>query len=195
MKNVFKNTRAENKPILGTLRAKLIHYTSQPFIAVYEPMVGQIWAVLGALLVCFGIGGCGTAKYAPLETNTETHYIDSVRWIVKDSLIIRTESVLKDYKGLLDTLHLENEVAEMKAFNDTTLGILSGELKTKPSKERSRIIYKDRVEYRDSLVYVDKPVPVEVPKPYVPSVFKVFFAIALCIVLVFVIGIILKFSR
>ena len=112
------------------------------------------------LAVC-SVAGCSTTKYVPTETRI--NYVDSVRFEVRDSIVLIPKEVYKDYAGLLDTLRMETEYAGAEAWVDTTHNILNGRLETKKAVEyRERIVYRDKVEYRDSIQV--KEIPVEVVK-------------------------------
>lgn len=119
-------------------------------------------AAVCSAAVC-SLAGCSTTKYVPTETQTVVNYIDSVRYDVRDSVVLIPKEVYKDYASLLDTLRMETEYAKAEAFVDTTHNILNGKLETKKAVEyRERIVYRDRIEYRDSIQV--KEIPVEVVK-------------------------------
>lgn len=143
------------------------------------PLILSI-ALYGAIL-----GSCGQIKHLPTETTTEIHYVDSVRYEIRDSIRIIERSRWKDYGGLLDTLRIRGNRSEMKAWTDTTNNILNGSLEEDPQEEKQRIIYRDRWKTKDSLVYVEKPVPVEVTKEVikVPWIYKVLSAVGLLSIL------------
>lgn len=150
---------------------------------------------IGALIAAFSIFvGCGTVKTVVVEGKTEvkTHYVDSVRWDVRDSVIYIEKSVFKDYAGYLDTLRLEGSSGTVaKAWNDTSYHIITGTLEEQP-----RVLRETKIEYRDRLVerrdttYIEKPIPyeVEVIKKKIPR--WVWFSLGLN--LITIIGIALK---
>ena len=116
-------------------------------------------------LVCMAgcLAACSITKHVPTESQTVINYVDSVRFEVRDSIVLVPKEVYKDYAGLLDTLRMETEYAEACAWADTVHNILNGKLETKKAVEyRERIVYKDRVQYRDSIQV--KEIPIEVEK-------------------------------
>ena len=120
-----------------------------------------------ALLVAFSAASCKTV-YVPLESNVETHYVDSVRWEIRDSIRITERSRYKDWTGLLDTLSISSARSHMRAWTDTTRNILAGELTEEPLEEKTRIVYRDREVLKDTTIYQQVPVEVEVVKSVVP---------------------------
>ena len=94
---------------------------------------------------------------------------------VKDSVYFRDTTVqirvqkekVRDYTGLLDTLHLETSYAASTAYVDTSRNILTGEIQNKESVINIPVQVKEKVITRDSVVY--KEVPVEVEKVVHPK--------------------------
>lgn len=126
-----------------------------------------IYFLLIFLIIVGILSSCGTVKYVPVEGKTETvtNYVDSVRWDVRDSVILVEKSIYKDYVGLLDTLVIESGIAKAKAWADTTHNILNGSLEGKAYVQREvKIEYKDRIVEKTDSVYIEKPVPYEVVK-------------------------------
>lgn len=124
------------------------------------------WSPLVVLLVAVGLlcGSCGATHTIPIETTTEVHYIDSVRYEIRDSIRIIERNRWKDYGGLLDTVRIRGNHSEATAYMDTTRNIINAELEESPREEKTRIIYRDRWKTRDSLVFQDRPVPYEITK-------------------------------
>ena len=117
------------------------------------------------VLVCMAgcLAACSITKHVPTESQTVINYVDSVRFEVRDSIVLVPKEVYKDYAGLLDTLRIETEFAKAEAWADTTHNILNGRLETKKAVEyREKVVYRDRVQYRDSIQV--KEIPVEVVK-------------------------------
>ena len=117
-------------------------------------------------VVCLAVAclvGCSVTKYVPVESQTVTHYIDSVKYNVRDSVVIIPREVYHTYGDLLDTLKMNTKYAYAEAFIDTTHNILNGHLESKATLEyREKIVYKDKIQYRDSIQI--KEVPIEVVK-------------------------------
>lgn len=104
------------------------------------------------------VPGCRVIKEIPVEHRIEYEYRDSLR--IKDSTVInpkeRYVDVVRDY----DTLKLETSMAAARAYVDTSLHMLKGEIKNKQGVQY-KYVYKDKIVYRDSLVYKDVLVEVE----------------------------------
>ena len=105
---------------------------------------------------------CSTIKYVPVKGEDIYH----TEYITKDSIVYTPVEVIKEVVPELDTLYMETSVAKAKAYLDTNLSILKGEMKNK-----KEIIYKDKIVYRDSIIIQKQEVPVEVEveKKVVPS--------------------------
>ena len=105
---------------------------------------------------------CSTIKYVPVKGEDIYH----TEYITKDSIVYTPVEVIKEVAPELDTLYMETSVAKAKAYLDTKLSILKGEMKNK-----KEIIYKDKIVYRDSIIIQKQEVPVEVEveKKVVPS--------------------------
>lgn len=146
------------------------------------------------VLIATVLSSCSITKYVPTETETKVVY--------RDSLIYRTDTVsiqvpvekIVEVVPMMDTLYMENTVAEAEAFVDTTLRVLRGNLTSKDVKLEKEIQYVDRVVYRDSVVV--KEVPVEVEKIEYKTPKWAWYTIIYALLTTFVIGlyITLKFK-
>ena len=96
---------------------------------------------------------CSTIKYVPIKGEDIYH----TEYITKDSIVYTPVEVIKEVAPELDTLYMETSVAKAKAYLDTNLNTLKGEMKNK-----KEIIYKDKIIYRDSIIIQKQEVPVEV---------------------------------
>ena len=96
---------------------------------------------------------CSTIKYVPVKGEGIYH----TEYITKDSIVYTPVEVIKEVAPELDTLYMETSIAKAKAYLDTNLSILKGEMKNK-----KEIIYKDKIVYRDSIIIQKQEVPVEV---------------------------------
>ena len=105
---------------------------------------------------------CSTIKYVPIKGEDIYH----TEYITKDSIVYTPVEVIKEVAPELDTLYMETSVAKAKAYLDTNLNTLKGEMKNK-----KEIIYRDKIVYRDSIVIQKQeiPVPVEVEKKVIPK--------------------------
>lgn len=134
--------------------------------------------------------GCGASRYVTTEIQTTTHTIDTL--IVRDTTVIHTESVLKDYAIVPDTLHLVGQHSSATAYLDTTTTIIKGTLKEDPWKEK--IVFKDKLVYRDSIVTKEVPVEVEVIKKVIPKWCWYSLGLNLLFLLILAVKLYLKFK-
>ena len=113
-------------------------------------------------LILLLLTSCSTIKYVPVKGEDIYH----TEYITKDSIVYTPVEVIKEVAPELDTLYMETSIAKAKAYLDTNLNILKGEMKNK-----KEIIYKDKIVYRDSIIIQKQEVPVEVEvvKKVVPS--------------------------
>lgn len=92
--------------------------------------------------------------------------------VYRDSIVYIPQEKIVEIVPQLDTLFMEIETAESKAYLDTTNMLLRGELK---SKKKEVVKYQTIIEYRDrtDTVYIKEPQPYEVIKKekYIPSIF------------------------
>ena len=128
--------------------------------------------IVGAFL-CLALTNCRTIQYVPVEKVVTVHQIDSVA--VHDTTVqyrLQTEYV-KTYAK--DTLSLDTAYSEFRAWQDSTLNMLVGEAKNKPSTEIN-YQWRERIVVRDSIVKQDVIVPYEIVKEvkYVPWYVKLF---------------------
>ena len=113
-------------------------------------------------LILLLLTSCSTIKYVPVKGEDIYH----TEYVTKDSIVYTPVEVIKEVVPELDTLYMETSVAKAKAYLDTNLNTLKGEMKNK-----KEIIYKDKIIYRDSIIIQKQEVPVEVEveKKVVPS--------------------------
>lgn len=138
------------------------------FRSPYGAKKWQKWGVSAAVLFLIFLGGCGTLKKVPVESNTEVHVKDSTVIHLVDSIRITEATRYKDMGWLGDTLKIEGSRSRMWAYADTTREAVLGGLEEDKVEQRYKIIYKDRLAYKDSLVYKEVPVEVEKIKEVVP---------------------------
>ena len=119
---------------------------------------------MNRLIILFTLllASCSTIKYVPIKGEDIYH----TEYITKDSIVYTPVEVIKEVVPELDTLYMETSVAKAKAYLDTNLNTLKGEMKNK-----KEIIYRDKIVYRDSIIIQKQeiPVEVEVEKKVVPS--------------------------
>ena len=103
---------------------------------------------------------CTTIKYIPVK---ETEYVT-----IKDSVYFRDTTIKyqveKEYveRYATDTLRLETAYSRFIAFQDTTIGKLSGKAWNKSKTIEIPTQWKEKIVYRDSVV--TKEIPIEVVK-------------------------------
>lgn len=194
-------TKLKINPSTGIKDINPMRYTKNLLKCLYEPkkwQYGQVIAQLGfAIALIIGMTACSTIKYVPIEEKTEvkTHYVDSVRWNVRDSVVLIPKEVYHTYGDLLDTLTMETKYAKAVAFVDTTHHILNGHLESKATLEiKTHTEYKDKIVEKTDTLYLEKPVPYEVTKEVkkVPSWCWWLLALNICAFAVFSIKIYLK---
>ena len=129
---------------------------------------------------------CSTIKYVPVKGDDIYH----TEYVTKDSIIYTPVEVIKEVVPKLDTLYMETSVAKAKAYLDTNINILKGEMKNK-----KEIIYKDKIIYRDSIIIQKQeiPVEVEVEKKVVPGWCWWSLAINILVAIVFAIRLYFRF--
>lgn len=120
------------------------------------------------LLILFN--ACSMVREIPIETIEKIVVRDSL--VYRDSIVYIPQEKIVEIVPQLDTLFMEIETAESKAYLDTTNMLLRGELK---SKKKEVVKYQTIIEYRDrtDTVYIKEPQPYEVIKKekYIPSIF------------------------
>ena len=129
----------------------------------------EIAALLAALFILLGIGGCSSLKYVAMQTEERVEIRDSLIYIrdtvtveipkeiVKEIVPADTISILKTSVAIsearLEGGHLHHTLEQ------------SGTVKT-----RIDTFYLTKIE--EKTVYKDRPVEVEVPVKYVPAFYK-----------------------
>lgn len=174
------NEQARNKPVERLKTRRWVGLSLALFLALY----GLLFA------------SCGAIKEVPVETNVETHYIDSVRWEIKDSVRITEATRYRDMAWLGDSLKIEGARSRMWAVADTTREALIGGLEEDRVEEKTRIVYKDRWKVRDSIVFKEIPKivePVEVIK--IPWIYKVLSVVGLLSIIGIALWVLWKYLR
>lgn len=157
------------RPFLDTLTAWWYNLSSWAYKAIVGPFMCEIAALLAALFILLGIGGCSSLKYVPIQTEEKT--------IVKDSLIFIRDTVTVEIpKEIVKEIVPSDTISILKTSVATSEARLeqghlhhtleqSGTVKTKiDTFYTTKIVEK--------AVYKDRPVEVEVPVKYVPAFYK-----------------------
>lgn len=154
---------------LDTLTAWWYNLSSWTYNAILCPFMCEIAALLAALSILLGIGGCSTVKYVPIQTEEKTIVKDSLIY-VRDTVTVEIpKEIVKEIVPADTTSILKTSVAVSEARLEG--GHLhhtleqSGTVKTKIDT-----FYLTKIE--EKTVYKDRPVEVEVPVKYVPSFYK-----------------------
>lgn len=104
---------------------------------------------------------CSPIKYVPIEHEKETNIKDSIIYNMRDSITVIPVERIVDIVPQYDTLTLETSLAKAKAYVDTTLHVLKGNIENKETftqhtqkEEKEKI----KVEY----IFEEKPIPYKV---------------------------------
>ena len=142
--------------------------------------------ITGLILAFFG---CSPIRKTIITEKVEVVQRDST--VLRDSVIITP--VEKVVEIAPDTLYMETSLAKARAYFDTTICMLKGNMENKQQLVQ-KIAYREKTVFRDSLVY--KPVPVEVEKPvkYTPKFVKGLAGVGIISILLFILMIVKKFT-
>lgn len=154
------------KSLLG---AWWYNVSSQPLEAKYGAFLFHLMALLAALLLLLGIGGCSTVKYVPIQTEEKV--------IVKDSLIYVRDTI---------TVEIPKEVIKEIVPTDTTSVLKTSLAMSEARLEEGRLYhsleqsgavktvvdtcYVTRIE--EKVVYQDRPIEVPKEVKYIPSFYN-----------------------
>lgn len=160
--------------------------------SLFTYIIQGFFVLLLVILPLFSLVGCGATQVI-----AEKEIIEKI--VVKDSLIYRDSIVYIPQERIveivpqLDTLFMEIETAESKAYLDTTNMLLKGELK---SKKKEVVKYQTIIEYRDrtDTVYIKEPQPyeVEVIKYKRDGLFWYLLVFQIIVILILVVRVYLK---
>ena len=157
------------RPFLGTLTAWWYNLSSWTYNAILCPFMCEIAALLAALFILLGIGGCSSVKYVPIQTEERVEVRDSLIYI-RDTVTVEIpkeivkEIVPSDTTSILKTSVAVSEARLEGGHLHHTLE-QSGTVKTKIDN-----FYTTKIV--EKAVYKDRPVEVEVPVKYVPAFYK-----------------------
>ena len=165
----MKKLKSILRPFLGTLTAWWYNLSSWTYKAIVGPFMCQIAALLSALFILLGIGGCSSVKYLPIQTEEKVIVKDSLVY-VRDTVNVEIpkeivkEIVPSDTISILKTSVATSEARLEQGHLHHTLE-QSGTVKTKIDT-----FYVTKI--KEKVVYQDRPVEVEIPVKYVPSFYK-----------------------
>ena len=157
------------RPLLGTLTAWWYNLSSWRYNAILGPFMCEIAALLAALFIMLGIGGCANVKYLPMQTEERVEVRDSLIYI-RDTITVEIpKEIVKEIVPADTTSILKTSVAISEARLEG--GHLHHTLEQSGTvKTRIDTFYLTKIE--EKTVYKDRPVEVEVPVKYVPAFYK-----------------------
>ena len=157
------------RPFLDTLTAWWYNLSSWRYNAILGPFMCEIAALLAALFILLGIGGCSSVKYLPMQTEERVEVRDSLIYI-RDTITVEIpKEIVKEIVPADTTSILKTSVAISEARLEG--GHLHHTLEQSGTvKTRIDTFYLTKIE--EKTVYKDRPVEVEVPVKYVPAFYK-----------------------
>ena len=157
------------RPFLGTLTAWWYNLSSWTYNAILCPFMCEIAALLAALFILLGIGGCSSVKYLTMQTEERVEVRDSLIY-VRDTVTVEIpKEIVKEIVPSDTTSILKTSVAVSEARLEG--GHLHHTLEQSGTvKARIDTFYTTKIV--EKAVYKDRPVEVEVPVKYVPSFYK-----------------------
>lgn len=143
--------------------------------------------ITGLILALFG---CSPIRKTIITEKVEVIQRDST--VIKDSIVVTP--VEKVVEIAPDTLYMETTLAKARAYFDTTICMLRGNMENKQQLVQ-KIEYRDKYVFRDSISYKEVPVEVEKPVKYVPKYIKGLAMVGIISILVFIILFVKKFTK
>ena len=165
----MKKLKSILRPFLDTLTAWWYNLSSWAYNAILGPFMCEIAALLAALFILLGIGGCSSVKYVPIQTEERVEVRDSLIYI-RDTITVEIpkeivkEIVPADTTSILKTLVAVSEARLEGGHLHHTLE------QSGTAKAKIDTFYLTKIE--EKTVYKDRPVEVEVPVKYVPAFYK-----------------------
>lgn len=117
--------------------------------------------ILAILIMLLLLCSCGVSKPPVMigKDSTVIHHVYKDTTIIKDSTVVIPVERVIDIAP--DTLYMETSLAKAKAWADTSLHLLKGELINKKDFQ-TKVIWKERIVLQIDTLWKDK----EVPTPY-----------------------------
>lgn len=120
---------------------------------------------IAILVIVFILASCGVSRPPVFvgKDSTVIHHVYKDTTIVKDSTVVIPVERVIDIAP--DTLYMETSLARARAWADTSLHLLKGELINKKDFQ-TKVIWKERIVLKIDTLYKDRevPVPYEVEK-------------------------------
>lgn len=133
--------------------------------------------------------GCSPIRKTIITEKVEVVQRDST--VIKDSIVVTPVEKVVDIAP--DTLYMETSLAKARAYFDTTICMLRGNMENKQQLIK-KIEYRDKYVFRDSLVLKEVPVEVEKPVKYIPKYIKGLAIVGIISLLLFSLMIVKKFT-
>ena len=169
--------------------AEIANSIAKNGIYEYTMKTGFIkYLILPIILI---IIGCSPIRKTIITEKVEVVQRDST--VIKDSIVITPVEKIVDIVPIYDTLYMETSLAKAKAYVDTNIHIIKGNLENKQQLIK-KIEYRDKYAFRDSLVYKEVPVEVEKPVKYTPKFIKGLAIVGIISILLFILMIVKKFT-
>lgn len=117
--------------------------------------------ILAILIMLLLLCSCGVSKPPVMigKDSTVIHHVYKDTTIIKDSTVVIPVERVIDIAP--DTLYMETSLARARAWADTSLHLLKGELINKKDFQ-TKVIWKERIVLQIDTLWKDK----EVPAPY-----------------------------
>ena len=144
-------------PLKSTQNKKMKKISDRRRKSLYGLGKWQSGAIMLLLAASLSLGGCKTIQYLPINTDTQVHYVDSIRYEIRDSVRITEATRYRDMAWLGDTLSIEGKRSSMWATADTAKGAIIGGLNEKEVEERTKVIYRDRWKTKDTVFNMVTP--------------------------------------
>lgn len=126
---------------------------------------------LSILLVLLMMMGCSTIKYVPVESKTDSVYVEKIVERL-DTILVEIPVEVKDIITMADSSHLETSVAVSDAWVDSCSTLHHKLVNKSENTLKKEIVYKDRIIEKEVVKEIPVINEVEVPVKYVPPYYK-----------------------
>lgn len=123
------------------------------------------------LLVLLMMVGCSTIKYVPVESKTDSIYVEKIVERL-DTILVEIPVEVKDIITMADSSHLETSVAISDAWVDSCSTLHHKLVNKSENPLKKEIVYKDRIIEKEVVKEIPVINEVEVPVKYVPPYYK-----------------------
>lgn len=115
--------------------------------------------------------GCSTIKYVPVESKTDSVYVEKIVERL-DTILVEIPVEVKDIITMADSSHLETSVAVSDAWVDSCSTLHHKLVNKSENTLKKEIVYKDRIIEKEVVKEIPVINEVEVPVKYVPPYYK-----------------------